>query len=42
VYRYSNSGWDVGAPQALDSNPILGFPTYKNATMFTVSMIARF
>lgn len=42
LYRYSGSGWDVGAPKALDSNPILGFPTYKNASMFTVSMIARF
>lgn len=41
-YKYSGSGWHVGAPKLLDSTPILGFPTYKNAQMFTLSMITRF
>ncbi len=42
TYNYSGSGWHVGAPKLLDSNPILGFPTYKKAQMFTLSMITRF
>jgi hypothetical protein len=42
LYRYSGSGWHVGAPKALDSKPILGFPTYDNAWMFSVGIIARF
>ncbi len=41
-YKYSGSGWHIGAPKLLDSNPILGFPTYKQAQMFTLSMITRF
>jgi len=41
-YDYSGSGWHIGAPKKLDSNPILGFPTYKSANMWTLSMIARF
>jgi len=41
-YDYSGSGWHIGAPKKLDSNPILGFPTYKNADMWTLSMTARF
>ncbi len=41
-YKYSGSGWHVGSPKLLDSNPILGFPTYKKAQMFTLSMITRF
>lgn len=42
LYRYSGSGWHVGAPKALDSKPILGFPTYDDAWMFSVGIIARF
>jgi uncharacterized protein DUF3373 len=42
MYRYSGSGWHVGAPKALNSNPILGFPTYDDAYMFTLGIIARF
>jgi hypothetical protein len=42
LYRYSGSGWHVGAPKALDSKPILGFPTYDEAWMFSVGIIARF
>lgn len=41
-YNYSGSGWHIGAPKRLDSSPILGFPTYKKAQMFTVSTIVRF
>jgi len=42
TYNYSGSGWHIGAPKLLDSNPILGFPTYKKAQMFTLSTIVRF
>ena len=41
-WDYSGSGWHIGAPKKLDSNPILGFPTYESASMFTLSMSARF
>ncbi|MBS1795081.1 MAG: DUF3373 family protein [Acidobacteria bacterium] len=41
-YRYSGSGWHVGAPKLLTSTPILGFPTYKDAQMFTLTTIVRF
>lgn len=43
-YRYSGSGWHIGEPKSLDSAvaPVLGFPTYKNASMLTGSLIARF
>ena len=41
-YDYSGSGWHVGAPKKLDSNPILGFPTYDRARKLAVSLIARF
>jgi hypothetical protein len=41
-YDYSGSGWHLGTPKKLDENPILGFPTYESASMFTLSMSARF
>ena len=41
-YDYSGSGWHLGAPKKLDSTPILGFPTYDKASMFTLGLIARF
>ncbi len=41
-YKYSGSGWNVGAPQLLDADPILGFPTYQNANVFEYGMEARF
>lgn len=41
-YTYSGSGWHVGAPKALDSVPVLGFPTYDAANMVTVGLTARF
>ena len=42
AYAYSGSGWHVGAPKPLGSQPILGFPTYDNAYMFSLGIIARF
>ena len=41
-YDYSGSGWHLGAPKALDSNPTLGFPTYNRATMVSLGMTTRF
>lgn len=41
-YKYSGSGWHVGAPKLLDSKPILGFPTYQGATMLTLGLTTRF
>ena len=41
-YRYSGSGWHIGAPKPLNANPILAFPTYDSATMFSMGLIARF
>ena len=42
VYRYSGSGWHVGAPKKLNSTPLLGFPTYDSAWMFSIGITARF
>jgi Protein of unknown function (DUF3373) len=41
-YDYSGSGWHLGTPKKLDSLPLLGFPTYDVANMFTVGLTARF
>ncbi|MGQ9751978.1 MAG: DUF3373 family protein [Thermoanaerobaculaceae bacterium] len=41
-YDYSGSGWHLGAPKKLDTKPILGFPTYDEATVTTLAMTARF
>jgi hypothetical protein len=41
-YTWSGSGWHLGAPKRLDSTPVLGFPTYDMANMFTVGLTARF
>ncbi len=41
-YTWSGSGWHLGAPKRLDSTPLLGFPTYDVANMFTVGLTARF
>jgi hypothetical protein len=41
-YRYSGSGWHLGAPKKLDLSPILGFPTYSKAYMFSAGLTARF
>jgi hypothetical protein len=42
LYDYSGSGWHVGAPKALDSTPVLGFPTYSGASMVSLGIISRF
>ena len=41
-YRWSGSGWHIGAPKELDSNPILGFPGYDSASMVTMGLTAEF
>jgi len=41
-YNYSGSGWHVGAPEDLDTLAILGFPTYKRASMLSLGMTVRF
>jgi hypothetical protein len=41
-YDYSGSGWHLGAPKKLNSNPILGFPTYSNAQMASLGLMVRF
>jgi hypothetical protein len=41
-YTWSGSGWHLGAPKRLDSNPLLGFPTYDTANMFTLGLTAQF
>lgn len=41
-YRYSGSGWHLGAPKKLNSTPLLGFPTYSGASMFSLGLLTRF
>src|SRR6266496_2130140 len=41
-YNFSGSGWHVGAPKDLDTLSILGFPTYKDASMLTFGLTTRF
>lgn len=41
-YNYSGSGWHVGAPKDLNTTAILGFPTYKDASMLTFGITVRF
>jgi hypothetical protein len=41
-YTWSGSGWQVGAPKRLTSTPMLGFPTYDTAKMFTFGLVAEF
>ena len=41
-YTWSGSGWQVGAPKRLNATPLLGFPTYDSAKMFTSGLIAEF
>jgi hypothetical protein len=41
-YTWSGSGWHLGAPKKLNSTPLLGFPTYDTANMFTLGLTARF
>ena len=39
---WSGSGWHVGAPKKLDSIPLLGFPTFDKANVFSLGITARF
>jgi hypothetical protein len=41
-YDYSGSGWLLGSPKDLDDTPILGFPTYDEASVWTLGLSARF
>lgn len=41
-YDYSGSGWLLGAPKDLDDTPVLGYPTYDDASMWTLGLEARF
>ena len=41
-YTWSGSGWHVGAPKKLSDTPVLGFPTYDNANVVQMALIARF
>jgi len=41
-YTWSGSGWHLGEPKRLNSIPLLGFPTYDVANMFTMGITARF
>lgn len=41
-YDYSGSGWLLGAPKDLDDTPVLGFPTYDEASVWTLGLSARF
>jgi len=42
TYDYSGSGWMLGAPKKLSSTPVLGYPTYDTASMWTLGLTARF
>jgi hypothetical protein len=42
AYTWSGSGWHLGAPKRLDSNPMLGFPAYDGAYKMSLGLIARF
>jgi len=41
-YDYSGSGWHLGEPKDLGTEPILGFPTYKEASKISLGFSARF
>jgi hypothetical protein len=41
-FDYSGSGWHLGAPQDLDSTPILGFASPTDADRFLLGLQARF
>ncbi len=42
AYKYSGSGWHLGAPKLLSESPVLGFPTLNSAWMFSAGLITRF
>lgn len=40
--EYSGSGWHVGEPKLLESNPVLGFPTYSDAWDVRLAATVKF
>ena len=41
-YTWSGSGWHIGEPKKLSATPLLGFPGYDTASMFTVGLTTEF
>ena len=41
-FDYSGSGWLLGAPKDLSKTPVLGYPTYDDASVWTMGLTARF
>jgi Protein of unknown function (DUF3373) len=41
-FKYSGSGWHMGAPQELDATPILGFASPSDANKYLLGLQARF
>ncbi|MEJ5165447.1 MAG: DUF3373 family protein [Thermoanaerobaculia bacterium] len=41
-YKYSGSGWHIGAPKQLDETPILPFPTYDKFDIISLSLVTKF
>jgi len=41
-YTWSGSGWHIGEPKRLDASPLLGFPGYDKANMFTLGLTTEF
>ena len=41
-FKYSGSGWHLGAPHELDSTPILGFASPSDADRYLLGLQARF
>ena len=41
-YTWSGSGWHIGEPKRLSCIPLLGFPGYDTANMFTLGLTADF
>ncbi len=41
-YKYSGSGWHLGAPKKLSEMPVLGYPTYSDAKKFALTLSVRF
>ncbi|HYU47916.1 MAG TPA: DUF3373 family protein, partial [Terriglobales bacterium] len=42
LYDWSGSGFQVGAPKRLSSDPVLGFPTYDRASLLSFGLNAKF
>ena len=42
LYDWSGSGFQVGEPKRLSSDPLLGFPTYDRASLLSFGLNAKF